>query len=304
MSHRRSKLVAGAVAAAVMLTGCGPQVVAGRPTVTPLQKMLYGMEQTKAAEAAQFRTRNVTGLGNRTYTSTAKSGQYGPSPAPGLMLTLEKPLGISHCTLGAVLVADNPLAQFPTPILTAGHCGDLGTPTSLQVGPALKDLRPLSAITTSRFDGLEPIDNLKFDYAVAFSDVIPDNAAVRIAGRWPVGGVLTEEAVRQLPSKTQICLLGTYSGVQCGGKLGGTRSALMFDAGSQHGDSGGLVFIVDADRDVALLVGIVSGMPEGGLHTYAVLLDTMLQQTGRKALVDASVMIENDDRLSKSVHGI
>jgi hypothetical protein len=91
---------------------------------------------------------------------------------------------------------------------------------------------------------------------------VPAAAGItRIAGLYPVAGVLTKQAVKSLPADTPVCINGTRTGVHCGGLLsaGDADVRWAWDATDDNGgDSGAAVFLVDA-ADNAVLIGVFHG---------------------------------------------
>jgi hypothetical protein len=131
-----------------------------------------------------------------------------------------------------------------------------------------------------------------------------DPAAASIAGTWPVAGVLTAAAVKDLPMGTLVCFDGAMSGVVCG-PLTDTadNGQLRFAVTPIGGDSGAPVFLVDHDTKAATLVGILKARITVTKMATATYLDSALARIMTLALVDphAAAGVAGDARYSKAV---
>lgn len=269
MSKSRLALVAAAAAAAVALSACSTNA---EPKPWPTAGAAAATSTETVAKPA-YTWENVTDQGRVQRDDPVKGGdQWNPVPVPGIKigrLSATDPSGTAKCTLGPAVAAG---------FLTAGHCSD-GKPTEqyAQVHP----------------DGSAPLDlgvsepTAGIDAAVIKTQVSAD--ATRIAGTWPVAGVLTSAGVRQLvPLGSFICFNGAISGVRCGERVADENEMLMYSAPSAHGDSGAPVFVVDGLTRSAALVGILSEGDDAGADrkSTAVYLDTALMATGTAVRLD------------------
>ncbi|KXW72988.1 hypothetical protein [Mycolicibacterium phlei] len=84
-----------------------------------------------------------------------------------------------------------------------------------------------------------------------------DPSAARIAGKYPVVEVMPTEQVRKLPAGTPICVDGAWSGVHCSDLISADEK-IRYEHGTEGGDSGGPVFVVDREGR-ATLIGIHRG---------------------------------------------
>lgn len=268
MSKSRLALVAAAAAAAVALSACSTNA---EPKPWPTAGAAAATSTETAAKPA-YTWENVTDQGRVQRDDPVKGGdQWNPVPIPGIKigrLSATDPSGTAKCTLGPAVVAG---------FLTAGHCSD-GKPTEqyAQVHP----------------DGSAPLDlgasepTAGIDAAVIRTQVSAD--VTRIAGTWPVAGVLTSAGVRQLvPLGSFVCFNGAVSGVRCGARVADEGDQLVYGAPSEHGDSGAPVFVVNEDGRAAL-IGILSAGDDTGTDrkSTAVYLDTALMATGTAVRLD------------------
>lgn len=174
--------------------------------------------------------------------------------------------------------------------LTAGHCGPDGTLQSLADSGSNTPLAPLSDAVKAGFT----------DSAVMWGAPVAADAT-RLAGTWPVAGVLTEAAARQLPVGTEVCFRGAVSGIKCAPTIRTGGAFLSIDREALHGDSGSVAFLVDGSTRAATLVGTVSGINRG--NTYITYLDPDLTRLNATALVDraAASRVAGDPAYSTAV---
>lgn len=104
-------------------------------------------------------------------------------------------------------------------------------------------------------------------------------------GRYKVAGVLTEQALRQLPldGTVSVCMDGATTGLHCGPLRDLDADSIAIEVPSAGGDSGAPLFLVD-DRGTATLIGVAEKSSDS--YTYAAYLDRALTTLGAKALVD------------------
>lgn len=180
--------------------------------------------------------------------------QFGSTPVPGIRIAHRDADGVAlPCTLGPAVSAGSRHG-----FLTAGHCTAALAPTDQYLsGSADVASSPPAKLGTTT--GAVEDDHAAVDSAVIWTDIPASGDAARIAGRFPVVGVMPEAAVRALPLGTLVCLDGANTGIQCGALLSRNEGELLrFAAKSVKGDSGAPVFVVGQDQR-ATLVGILAG---------------------------------------------
>lgn len=180
--------------------------------------------------------------------------QFGSTPAPGVSIAYRDAAGDAiPCTLGPAVTAGSRHG-----FLTAGHCTVSMAPTD-QYLSATADVKTSPQILLGTTTGAVEDDHAVMDSAVIWTDMPASGDAARIAGRFPVAGVMPEAAVRALPLGTPVCLDGAKTGIQCGALLSRNEGELLrFAAESVKGDSGAPVFVIGQDQR-ATLVGILAG---------------------------------------------
>ncbi|WP_206499726.1 hypothetical protein [Mycobacteroides abscessus] len=260
----RNAGLAAVVVAAAVLSACS-NGAAPKPwaDVTPSP---VGVTETVGETAPVWQ--DVAGQGVVRRDDPAKGGdQWSPVPIPGIKigrLSDTDPSGTAKCTLGPAVAGG---------FLTAGHCADgkAGTEQYAQVHP--DGSAPLDLGVTEPAQGV--------DAAVIRTAVAP--GATRIAGTWPVAGVLTAKGVQQLvPVGSMICFDGAVSGVRCGKRVA-DDGEMVVRVSSTHGDSGAPVFVVD-DQSRAALLGILRD--GDGSETGVTSLDAALLATGTAVQLD------------------
>ena len=268
MNVRAIAATAALAAAAVALSACSPtDTTAGSP-VGPDRVITLSPEPTASPAhlSAPPSWIDVTARGITTQTDTLPPTQYGGVPAPGITM-LSDPHGDSWdmCTLGpAIQKVDGSGEGFAT----AGHCGEDDPSQRLQLGPDdISDVRAYAALSDI-MNGIDPDSGLLSDSAAAWGGGISE-AAVRIAGTWPVAGVLTPDAARNLPPGVSVCFDGAVSRVVCGPlisdeedppRLGDAEDPLLkFAAISVRGDSGAPVFLVDGTTGASAFASSTMG---------------------------------------------
>lgn len=183
--------------------------------------------------------------------------QYGRLPYPGVAIGQHQANGrTKDCTLGPRISAGSRVG-----FLTAGHCdrtpggqvftfADPGAQQPVLVG-VLSDTDVTTAPSPDR------------DVAVLWTTAA-DPAATRIAGKYPIVGVMPTEQVRRLPAGTPICVDGAWAGVRCSDLIS-AGELIRYKRVTEDGDSGGPVFVVDRDGR-ATLIGIHRGVDEVATH--------------------------------------
>ena len=204
---------------------------------------------------------------------------YSPRPAPGVAVVASD--GVM-CTAGMAVESED---GHDWGYLSAGHCNPTAGDRTLSYNSSKDQLLvPLAAMTGARDD------NAGVDSGALW---IAWEGESRIAGTWPVAGVLANPAA--LPAGTMVCLLGAVSGTQCGALVDADdRGRLRFAAESVDGDSGAPVFVVDAETGYATLLAILEGGDD--FTTTATYLDPALDRLGAVAVVDPRAAATVADR--------
>lgn len=284
---RPLRLAAVLASVTVAISGCA---TGGFPTFPGLGE--------DAGYQPQFQDVSMTG---EIYLDTARD-QYNVVPVPGVKISrhrLSEPGGAS-CTLGPA-VSDGVRTGF----VTAGHCddGDDGTLQYAQIG-AVADSRDsrlrLGPIEDGQVTAIGAQDG-KIDSGAIWAAADP--AVTTLAGTWPIIGVATVEAVRQLPPGAPVCANGAETGVRCPPLLDADNGRIRFDGPVVAGDAGAPLFVVDQFGD-ATLIGIVAGYdPNDSTIGEATFLEPVLARLDALALVDrdAATKVVGDSRFSDRV---
>lgn len=274
MSSRNALKIAAVAAAAVVLSACSTGV-GGSPVAAPTAGSATATSTTAAAqpirwvdvqaEAPQL-DKDLEGL------------QYGTLPVPGLGYGYRN---AQHrpkvCSLGPAVRDASGRSGF----LTAGHCtsGKAATPAYLQGG---RDTSTAPQVLLGNVEQAEDND-ATVDSAIIWAPV--SDAATKIAGKWPVAGIM---AAADVPSLVQpgdaVCLNGARSGVICSPLVSADGGAIRTQAIAQDGDSGAPVFVV-APSGSAILIGIHSAAESG--HDEATFISPALDRLDA-AVVTAS----------------
>lgn len=244
MRSRRALVTVAALAAATVVAACGGQVsgdAAPSPSRSLTMKAATVTSEAAAPGAGPIgELQDVTGQGV-IHRSPRDNARWAPAPEPGALVSTAD----YGCTLGPAI---SRLGQAG--FLTAEHCVKGGAMQYARVNAAA--VNPLAL-------GPAVEGNAVTDSAVIWTETAADD--VRVAGTWPVRGLLSVDQVRALPAGATVCFNGAVSGVRCGGKLTGGLT-FTTDAAAQQGDSGSESFVVD-ERGDAWIVGIVSNSPAG-----------------------------------------
>lgn len=205
---------------------------------------------------------DVSGQGVEAPRDAVDKAQFSATPQPGVKVLhdINAAGDMDMCTIGPAVSGG---------YLTAGHCAKAYSPVQyLQTTPTGD---PHFLGTASAPVG--PVD------AAVIRTGAGDADATRIAGTWPVAGVLTRAGVQKLvPAGSMICIDGAVSGVRCGKRMADENQMVQFAFEAQHGDSGSPVFVVDPTTQRAALVGVVKSA--GGSATDATYIEDALLATG------------------------
>ncbi|UEA25167.1 S1 family peptidase [Mycobacteroides abscessus subsp. abscessus] len=233
--------VAAGATAVVMLSGCSTSVagqpIAETPNVT-----------TAAADAsAESPYVSVTVTPPRVGNDGV---QYGNLPYPGIAIGQHQADGrTKDCSLGPQVRSGSRVG-----FLTAGHCDRTpGGEVFVFADPDAKQPVLVGVISDA---GVSTAPSPDLDVAILWTNSA-DPSAARIAGKYPVVGVMPTEQVRRLPAGTPICVDGAWSGVHCSDLISADEK-IRYEHGTEGGDSGGPVFVVDREGR-ATLIGIHRG---------------------------------------------
>ncbi len=256
-----------ALAAASAVSACSSSV-SGTPVLSTKTAVIT---EKAGIAAAKPRYADVTGQGIEA-PRDAEGDQFSVTSVPGVKIGHRDAQGVAQkCTLGPAVTNGT-----RTGFLIAGHCGgdqyaqiNYDGSDPLLLGPAVQ---AQDAPTPQGYS----------DSAVIWTRAV-DPSATKIAGTWPVTGVMSVPDIRALPVGTPICLNGAVSGVRCSPLTAADDKIRYADIGD-GGDSGAAVFVVD-QKGGARLVGLLRGSdgdnPNIGVATF---LEPALQRLGATAL--------------------
>jgi hypothetical protein len=268
--NSRHVLITAAVLAAAAVSACSPATGGEATPATDGQSTPSLVAAAPAGETTRFVWENVTGQGDNTpRDATRYRAQFGADPLPGLEILHATGSGAGEtvpCTLGPAVKGG---------YLTAGHCATGYSAEQYLMGSEVGDPRLLG--TASAVAG--PVD------AAVIETEQTAAGATKIAGTWPVAGVLTAKGVQQLvPVGSFVCIDGAVSGVRCGVRMADENGMVMYDIPTREGDSGAPVFVV-GDQNRAALIGIHQA-GDGSTRGGAAPLDAALLATGTAAKLD------------------
>lgn len=204
-------------------------------------------------------------------------GQIGNAPRPGIALGQEQVNGpLKDCTAGPLIHRTD--GSEKTGWLTAGHCDENpGAPVYIFADHAAKEAAELGSFT-DRLD-----DHLSQDSAALWTDVPADPAATKIAGHFPITGVMPEAEVKQLPAGTWVCVDGGWTGVKCSTLTERPADRIRYRPMTDKGDSGGPLFLLSSLDNHATLIGIVKGADVFG-NDEATFMAPALARLGAEAI--------------------
>lgn len=175
---------------------------------------------------------------------------------PGQTLRMTKPDGSQgSCSLGAV--ADS---KGEAVLVTAGHCGPVGTEYSEIVPPSGTESRVgQSVVSANPGDAASRATTTTLDASVVNTSAKTGGFDPRIGGRYTVTGVAYPSTIT---TRDEICKYSAKTGETCGKALAATDYYLRAGTYSVQGDSGSPAYIKTGER-TALLVGFLSSSPNG-----------------------------------------
>lgn len=258
MSTKTGFAVAAMAAAAVALSACST-AVGGAPVAAPTTPSATVAAASSAAaepmhwvdvqaEAPQL-PRDTQGM------------QYGADAKPGIGFgyrNVEKKSTV--CTLGPAVRSADGRSGF----LTAGHCTS-GKPTTPAYLSRTSDALGPQTLMGDVQDAVD--DDIANDSAIIWAPAAAD--AGRIAGRWPVAGIMSKADVPTLVKPGDpVCINGARSGVVCSPLISADGYDIRTEAVTQGNDSGAPVFVV-APTGAAILIGIHRGVDgNAGMATF------------------------------------
>ncbi|MCB9441134.1 MAG: hypothetical protein H6523_12910 [Mycolicibacterium sp.] len=282
----RNMITATALATVVVAAaGCSTRTVSGAAIAPPKAaiEQVPATPSTTTAPASRWVTAPWTG---KVSSESMAGHQWSAVPVPGAATMHHSDDGgpaYQACTIGPAIRDASGSSGF----LTAGHC----TKSSAQyVIDSQEGTVKIYGSASPSLNGM--------DAAPVWTPITP--AVTRIAGRWPVAGVLTAAAAGALPPGTPICIDGAVSGVSCStvvsapGSMAGLTTAPL----GQKGDSGSAVFVVGRDGRTALV-----GLHNGGTATTStvVLLEPVLEALKAEAVIDPAATPFTGDEFSARV---
>lgn len=268
VSTNRYALVAAVAIATAVTSACSDTEAKPWPTAVAAEQAVAAPTSATVQPAAST-WQNVTVK----MPTDGNGGQFGSAPYPGIALGQHQYSGrTKDCTAGPA-VTDGSRTGF----LTAAHCNE-SPGENVFVFPQASDPLPVGSYPRTNPPGIGDITTI-------WPTVPPAVGVTRIAGRYPVAGVLTERAVKSLPTGTPVCINGTRTGVHCGGLLstGDDVRWAWTDTDDNGGDSGAAVFLVDATNN-AVLIGVFHG--NTATVASASYLDTALRGLDAKVMLD------------------
>lgn len=182
----------------------------------------------------------------------------------------------SKCTAGPIVSLPDGGMGF----LTAGHCGkdgdvvkwDNGSGNRVAVG---KLFHPVDKL----------INGIINDYAVV--SVAPKYLDMHVAGKYSQIAYITVSDLRNAGPGVRLCSVGVTSGVRCGGMTGyDAQGYIEADFPSDHGDSGGPVYLDDTSGGTVAIVGILRGHDENDGSSVIVPIQRALEAYGVKLSID------------------
>ena len=237
------------VATSTAVSACSPSEAAERAPA-PVSETVAAPEKVTrdAAAPATPQWQNVNGTA---MPRVAPDGvQYGAQPYPGNNFGQRQANGEPNkCTLGPLV---RRISDGAHGFITAGHCDENpGEDVYIWSGPDGGAV--LAGMLTGKRD-----NNADQDSALLETVLAPAHDATKIAGKFPISGVMSVAEVKALEPGTPICLDGARSGVMCGPLVRTDWDTIKFGTSGKGGDSGSTVFLVGADNR-AVLIGIFQG---------------------------------------------
>ncbi len=229
-------------------------------------------------------------------TRSSYGHQFGAQPFPGIKIVQRQVDGSSKkCTIGPAVI-DTVTSKYG--FISAGHCDYTpGRQTYVYADPAETVPVAVGIYTAAVIDDDAPT-GVDVDSAVVWTGSA-NSTVSKIAGRWPIKGVLTVAGARALPVGTPICIDGAVSGVVCS-PLISTSEDVRYRRTSEGGDSGAVVFTVD-DTGSATLIGVHQGIDDTNTEGMATFLEPVLTRLGAHVVTDPAASAVTETGYSPAV---
>ncbi|MDO3110479.1 chymotrypsin family serine protease [Mycobacteroides abscessus] len=286
----RNVTIAGAlVAASLTLTACGTGPTEPKPWPSPsasaTAEVIAAAAESSAPAPKRFEWADVTGQGVALPRDVREHTMYSAEPIPGakILHVINADDDMNACSIGPAVTGTQGRG-----FLTGAACtGDFGRP-----------LQYLQTLPGGGIQGWAEAVSPGDGASVIWSSRSATDAT-RIAGTWPVAGVLTRDGVQQLvPIGSPVCEFGASSGVACGLRLADEGGKFRFDVKPGAHDIGAAVFAVDRATRSAVLIGVRASTGARGETAY---LDPELGRLGAKVLLDSGTAALTGDGFSERV---
>ncbi|SLJ22976.1 trypsin domain-containing protein [Mycobacteroides abscessus subsp. abscessus] len=271
MNRKVTIAAAALVAVTLTLTACGTDPVEPKPwpSSSATAEVSAAAAESSAPAPKRFEWADVTGQGVALPRDVRENTQYSADPVPGAKILHVRNADddMDACTIGPAVVG-GPGRGF----LTDAACA--------------RGYKPLQYLQTLPGGGIQPWAEAVSPGADASVVWSSRSAAdvTRIAGTWPIAGLLTAEGAYQLvPEGSPVCIFAATSGVVCGPKRPDAKGLLQFDITPGGQDTGSPAFVVDKATGNAVLLGIYRR------NIGVAALDPALERLGAKVLLDPAV---------------
>lgn len=185
-----------------------------------------------------------------------REGTVYAKSTPGQTLRMTQPDGFQgSCSLGAVADRDG------QPVLvTAGHCGPVGTQYAEVVPPSGATSSIGQALVSDNpGDAASRATTTTMDASIVDASAKTGGFDPRIGGHYSVTGVADPSTIT---TRDEICNYSARTGETCGKALAASDYFIRAGTYSVKGDSGSPAYIKTGER-TALLVGFLSSSPKG-----------------------------------------
>lgn len=185
-----------------------------------------------------------------------REGTVYAESTPGQTLRMTQPDGFTgSCSLGAVADRDG------EPVLvTAGHCGPVGTEYSEVVPPSGATASIGQAVVSDNpGDTASRATTATMDASIVDASAKTGGFDPRIGGHYSVTGVADPSTIT---TRDEICNYSAKTGETCGKALAASDYFIRAGTYSVRGDSGSPAYI-KTGQTTALLVGFLSSSPKG-----------------------------------------
>lgn len=171
-------------------------------------------------------------------------------PGTGISVAYADGTGGMACTAGFLVRTRN----GQTGVLTAGHCNKPGEGSKVSMNPGSGPYEAVGIFSQTVSEGSRGEDH-DIGLVMLDSDKVPRTSS--ITGTMPVAGVAATLQVGE-----QLCKFGMKTArVECGEITDITGSKVVFLAGSECGDSGGPVYLIQPGGATAVGIHIRAGRP-------------------------------------------